>query len=364
MYFQPTINIDKSLKTLNIMIKVRPARKSDNEALLSIHKNSPQGTTIILSTDSSPDYFNRTKAYKNSHVFVAEENGNVIGASSCAIIDTVIDGKTCKARYGFGVMVDPAHRRKGVAFQLGNQAMELLKEKVDLRFAIIIQGNTPSINLITKRGSKLMRDFHNVSLFVYKGPPAEHPEYIRSMREEDTEDVVALLNKHYKEYDLYKPYTKTSFLQEIERKPFYEIGDINLYVDEKGVRACLGLWDYNKILRLSILDIPQEMIDQSIASNAPFIPEKGLTLVNYYGTHLAYDDEGLCSDLVRYSLNELNDRGAHYLNIPLDVESQAYGWVSKLPNITTPFHLFAKPSEGKVFPMMGKNPIYVDSAHL
>ena len=346
------------------MIKVRPARASDNEALLSIHKNSPQGTTIILSTDSSPDYFNRTKAYKNSHVFVAEENGKVVGSSSCAILDTVIDGKPCKARYGFGVMVDPAHRRKGVAYQLGNQALHLLNEEVDLRFAIIIQGNTPSISLITKRGSKLMRDFHSVALFVYKGPPSEHPEYIRPMREEDTEDVVALLNRHYKGYDLYKPYTKTSFLQEIERKPFYELSDINLYVDEDGVRACLGLWDYNKILRLSILDIPQEMIDQSIASNAPFIPEKGLTLVNYYGTHLAYDDEGIVMDLVRHSLNELSNREAHYLQIPLDVESQAYGLLSKLPNMMTPFHIFAKPSEGKEFPGMGKNPVYVDSAHL
>jgi len=343
---------------------VRPARESDNEALLSIHRNSPQGTTIILSTDSSPNYFNRTKAYKNSHVFVAEENGQVIGASSCAIIDTIVDGKPCKARYGFGVMVDPAHRRKGVAYELGNQALTLLNYEVDLRFAIIIQGNIPSINLITKRGSKLMRDFHDVALFVYKGPPSEHPENIRPMRKKDTEDVIALLNRQYEGYDLYKPYTKTSFLQEIERKPFFEISDINLYFDEDGVRACLGLWDYNKILRLSILDIPQAMIDQSIASKAPFIPEKGLTLVNYYGTHLAYDDEDIVMDLLRYSLNELNDRDAHYLHIPLDVDSHAYDLVSKLPNIITPFHIFAKPSEGRIFPGIGKNLVYVDSAHL
>ena len=62
------------------MITVRKTRPSDNEALIDIQRRSPQGVDFVLGTDSSPDYFNRTMPYANGHVFVAEEDGQVVRA--------------------------------------------------------------------------------------------------------------------------------------------------------------------------------------------------------------------------------------------------------------------------------------------
>lgn len=347
------------------MITVRKTRPSDNEALIDIQRRSPQGVDFVLGTDSSPDYFNRTMPYANGHVFVAEEDGQVVGASSCAFLNTVVSGVPCNAVYGYGLMVDPDHRRKGIATQLNREVTSFIDEQgVDLRFLVIIEGNVPSINLVNKLGYTLLRDFLRVSVMMHKGQAPAHPEHIRQMEEADAGDVVELLNEYYRGYDLYVPFTVESLLDEIERYPFFEMDDIHLYVDEDGLQACIGCWDYNKITRYSVLKIPQEMRDAAIASNAPFIPEMGMTFSMYFSHYPAYRDEGGFVDLMRFINGILRGRGVHYITVPVNAGTPMHDLLVGFPHVVSNTHLYVKPTEGNEFPDLGKNKVYVDPAHL
>jgi len=350
------------------LITVRKARPSDNEALLDIQNRSPQGTDFVLGTDSSPDYFNRTRPYEDSHVFVAEEDGQVVGASSCAFLDTVVSGIPCKATYGYGLMVDPDHRRKGIATRLSEEVTSYIDERgVDLRFVVIIEGNVPSINLVNKLGYTLLHDFLRVSVFMHKGQAPAHPEYIRGMEKADAGDVVELLNEHYRGYDLYVPFTVESLLAEIERYPFFSLEDIHLYVDEDGLQACLGCWDYNKITRYSVLKIPQEMIDNAAANahvRLPFIPELGMLFSMYFSHYPAYRAEGTFMDLMMHINEVLHGRGVHYITVPVNAGTPMHDLLARFPNVVSNTHLYVKPTEGREFPDLGKRLVYIDPAHL
>jgi ribosomal protein S18 acetylase RimI-like enzyme len=347
------------------LITVRKARPSDNEALLDIQTRSPQGTDFVLGTDSSPDYFNRTRPYEDGHVFVAEEDGQVVGASSCAFLETVVSGVPCKAVYGYGLMVDPDHRRKGIATQLNREGTSYIDERgVDLRFVVIIEGNVPSINLVNKLGYTLLHDFLRVSVMMHKGQAPAHPEHIRCMEKADAGDVVELLNEYYRGYDLYVPFTVESLLAEIERYPFFSLEDIHLYVDEDGLQACLGCWDYNKITRYSVLKMPQEMKEQAIANKAPFIPELGMIFSMYFSHYPAYRAEEAFMDLLMHANEVLRGRRVHYITVPVNAGTPMHELLVRFPHVVSNTHLYVKPSEGNEFPDLGKNKVYIDPAHL
>jgi len=347
------------------MVIVRKAVPSDNEALLDIQSRSPQGTFFVLGADGSPDYFNRTKPYRDGHVFVAEEDGQVVGSSACAFVDTVVSGIPCKASYGYGLMVDPDHRRKGIASKMGNEVRAFIDEKgVDLRFVIIIEGNVPSINLVKKLEYIPLHDFLRVTVMMHEGIAPASPKYIRPMEEADVNDVVDLLNEYYLGYDLYLPFTSESLLDEIDRYPFFSMDDIYLYEDESGLQACLGNWNYNKIIRYSVLKMPQQMIDGALASNAPFIPELGMTLVHYFSHYPAFRGEAGFIDLVRYTNNMLKGRGVHNMTFPVNAGTPIHNLLSKFPHTVGNTHIFAKPVGDRDFPNLGKNHVYVETAHL
>lgn len=347
------------------MIKVRKAEASDNESLLNIQIRSPQGTDFVLQTDSSPDFFNRTRSYENGYVFVAEENGVLVGTSSYAIMDTVLSGVECKAGYGFGLMVDPDHRRKGISTYLGKSMNGFIEaQDVDFRFAMIIEGNTPSLRQIEKRGFTHFNDFQRMTLIIHDGQPPVNPEHIRSMKESDAEELAKLLNNHYTGYDLYKPLTEKSLLKEIDRYPFFDIENILLYENDQGIQASLGYWDYDKIMRLSILKAPDAMIEAAIASNAPFIPKEGNTLSHYLSIYPALRDAKAFTDLVRYANKLLWKKKVHNLSIPVNVGTPTHTVLSGFPHIPGNMHIMAKPQKGTKFPNWGKNPVYIDPAHL
>jgi GNAT superfamily N-acetyltransferase len=347
------------------MVTVRKARSSDNEELLDIQRRSPQGTFFVLGLDSSPNYFNRTKPYVNGHVFVAEEDKQVVGSSSCAFLDTVVSGIPCKASYGYGLMVDPNHRRKGIATKLGDQVRAFIdKEGVDLRFVIIVEGNVPSINLVNKLGYSLLHDFLRVSVYMHEGQEPAQPKYIRNMKKTDAGNVAELLNEYYHGYDLYVPFTEESLLEEIDRYPFFEMDDIILYENGMGLQACLGCWNYNKITRYSVNKVPQEMIDAMTASNAPFIPKLSQTFSMYFSHYPAYRDEASIIDLVRYTNRVLREREVNYITFPVNAGTSLHNLLAEFPHVINNTHIYAMPVGDIEFPDMGKNHVYVEPAHL
>lgn len=78
------------------MIRIREANEEDNGVLIELDKKCPMGTNLVLSHDSAPDYFARSRPFKDWHVLVATENNRIVGSVGYAIRDTYVSGKPCK----------------------------------------------------------------------------------------------------------------------------------------------------------------------------------------------------------------------------------------------------------------------------
>ena len=63
-------------------MNVREAVAEDNDELQELQAKCPQGTTLVVSTVNTPDFFARAKAYESYKVFVACEGQRNNGVKS------------------------------------------------------------------------------------------------------------------------------------------------------------------------------------------------------------------------------------------------------------------------------------------
>lgn len=83
----------------------------------------------------APDWLNKTRVFiekvrQELHYqgFIAEINGQVVGSVSCQLLELYpILNLEYKKGYIWGLYVDPAHRRQGIAKQLMQRAQRYLK---------------------------------------------------------------------------------------------------------------------------------------------------------------------------------------------------------------------------------------------
>ncbi len=184
------------------MIQIREAIKDDNDALNELQKKCPMGTSLVLGIDSSPDYFARSRPFEEWQVLVAVENSTIIGSAAYAISDTCVEGKQIKTAFEYGFIVDPLHRRKGIAEELQRHIEETsLKKNVKLLHLDIIEDNLPSIGLFSKMGFKKVKDCTTFSLMPYKKLRTVEDANIRSMNEADADAVTELINEMYRDYE-------------------------------------------------------------------------------------------------------------------------------------------------------------------
>ena len=142
------------------MIRIREATEADNHALIELQTQCPQGTSFVLGVDSSPDFFARSRPFKDWHVFVATKDDSIIGSAACAFNDTQVGGRRLRTALEYGFIVDPKHRRKGIAANLQKKIEQTaLKRNVDLLHLDIMKDNLPSMNLFWKMGFRRARDF-------------------------------------------------------------------------------------------------------------------------------------------------------------------------------------------------------------
>jgi len=195
------------------MIRIREANEEDNGVLIELERKCPMGTNLVLSHDSSPDYFARSRPFKDWHVLVATENNRIVGSVGYAIRDAYVSGRPCKTAYEYGFMVDPQHRRKGIATQLQKRVERLaLQKNVDLLHLNVTEENVPSMNLLSKMGFKLIKHCTVFSLMVYKKQKLVEEVTVRSMEKTDIEKVVSMINDMYHDYGFFRPFQSEDFV--------------------------------------------------------------------------------------------------------------------------------------------------------
>lgn len=97
---------------------IREATVNDNEELKHLQAQCPQGTSLILSTVNTPDFFARAKAYESYKVYAACEGDTIIASHAWALRNALVSGKLSRMGYFFQTFVHPNHRKKNIAKRL------------------------------------------------------------------------------------------------------------------------------------------------------------------------------------------------------------------------------------------------------
>jgi len=352
---------------------IREATEHDNYALNELQRKCPMGTSLVLGVDSSPDFFARSRPFRDWRVFATVENDNVVGSAAFAVSDTYVEGRQVKAAYEYGFIVDPLHRRKGIAEKLQKHIEQVaLNNDVELLHLDIIEDNTPSIDLFSKMGFKKVKDCIEISLMPHKKQKISAEENIRSMEEADVDDVTSLLNETYRGYDFFAPFKPEDFLEYLKRIPHFDFHNILVLERDGNLEACLGIWEYDKVRKYIVeklnwrLSLQTSLIKMiGIFTRMPYIPKPGEALMSYNLATLAYKKTESMLELFKKAINTALDNKVNFINLTIDPLSSMAAILSQFKFQTRiKLHVFAKSLVQERFPNSWDRKIYVDVAEM
>ena len=350
------------------MIKIRKATQKDNQALIELQTKCPSGTSIIMNVDSSPDFFARSKPFKDWTVLVAVNDGKIVGSAGYAINDAIVEGKQVKTAYEYGFMVDPQERRKGIAAKLQESIEQNAAERnVDLLHLTIIEDNIPSINFFSKMGFEKVKDCATLSIMVYKKQKLTKEVNIRIVEKSDLSEIANMINEMYHNYNFFHPFKTEDLLNYIKRMPGFDLQNMFVFHDQHGVKACIGYWDYAKVRKYIIQKLNWRLKVQlsllkliGLFAEMPRIPKPGEPFLSYNLTTLAFKDAESIMDLIKHVINIALKNGINILNIPVDLSSPAAEVLSRFRHARIGLQFLAKPLSGKKLPRLDENKLYID----
>ena len=241
-------------------MKIREAAPTENKELQRIQAESPQGKSLIVSTVNIPNFFSRARAYRSHKVFVAEEKGCIVGSAACAIREAVLANRVQHVGYEFQYFTSPGHRRHGIARELRNKIeSHLIEQGVVLSYALIMKGNLPSIRLFEREGFQLHRKLIMRAIVVNKEVEVPQKKCIRPITDHDLQAVADLLNKTWEGREFYEPTSAAMLADQIARVPSFDYSNLLVLEDQGHIQACVGLWDWSKIMRITVLRLNLQM---------------------------------------------------------------------------------------------------------
>ena len=345
-------------------MEIRDAIPADNDSLLELQKMSPMGRALIIQLDGSPDYFNRSRGYKDWHVIVAEEEGKILGTASYAVQDKLLMGEKVSMVYEYSFMVHPDARRRGIASILQKE-IEERNQGADYLHLNITEDNVVSAAFFTKMGFIPMRSCSMFMMMAYKEFETD-PYRIRPMKEGDIPVVVDLMNETYKGYEFFTPFTEASFREHYSRLPFFDLDDIYVFEHET-IRAVAGLWDYNKVMSMTMLGFDTKRNLMRLVVNflgrfteMPRMPGVGENMSLGYITPLSYGDPESANQLMLHMLNLARGKGIGLVSAILDRESHVTEILKDIRNLDGGFMWHIKPLSGNQIPELEGKQLYVD----
>jgi len=343
---------------------IREAVQDDNPKLIELQKKCPMGSDMKLQMDSSPDFFNRSKGYEDWNVLVAEEEGIILGSAGYAVQHKPIGDETYSMVYEYGFMVDPEARRKGVASSLQIEIEKRVSD-ADYLHLNITEDNIASHSFFKGHGFKPVKKCAPFMVMAYKEHKVENLK-IRKMRDGDIPVVIELLNETYRDYELYEPFTESSFRENYGKLPFYSLDNIYLF-EQDTVLAVAGIWDYDKVMKFTLLEFNNRWKMMRLMTKImglftamPKMPGAGEQMSNWYLTPLGYRAPESANQLIGYLLNLAKKQGVGMISLPIDVDSPIKEVLSGYRYSEGSFTWYMKSVSGKKLPEMGTRPLYVD----
>jgi ribosomal protein S18 acetylase RimI-like enzyme len=350
------------------LASIRIANDADNTELLNLEKMCPQGTSLVLQFDRSPDFFLRSRVYDNYKVYVAEEEGKIIGTVGATLKEFNMNKEAVKGFYIYDLRVHPAFRGKGIGSKLVQQVM-VEEDEADLAYGIIVEDNYPSVALFKRLGFQNIHDLTLLNAPLYKRQEQISGK-IREMTVDDAPSVVNLINHHCRNNDLFAPLSVDNFLKKTRRLTDYGFQGVQIAEAENQIVACAGLWDYSRILRTSVLRVTArlKMLTYvlrfaNLFTNTMKLPSVGEPFRLMYVTDFAFTGEaGPVRELIKHCISLSYSRGCNFLVFPLDPLNPAIPLIAKYRPVRISYNIYAKSLREKA--LSTQRMIFVDAMDL
>ncbi len=348
---------------------VREATSNDNEALQNLQAQCPMGASLIVSQINTPDFFARAKAYERPNVYVACDHSQIVGSAASAIREAIINGNLKRIGYEFQYFTSPDYRRKGVGRFLHRHIEDSLKkEGAALSFLVIIEGNKPSIRLFEGQGFKLYRTLGMPTVFSYKAVETPSGGQIRPIEPKDMTTVADLLNRTWKGYDFYEPYSAESLARFVDRTPAFTFYDFIVLENHGEILACLGAWDWSQITKLTVKALSSRLrmitLIMDVARFFRPVPRSvkpGTTLKQWCLTLIGFKAPEHLATLLRYMNNSGMKRGIDQIFCVCEKDHEILKALKGLFHVDVGVHLYAKSFDGELDP---KNRVFLNGIDL
>jgi predicted N-acetyltransferase YhbS len=345
---------------------IREATADDNNELEELQAKCPQGTTLIVSTVNTPDFFARVKAYDSYKVYVACIDDHVIGSGACVIRNATVNGQLHRVGYLFQLFVNPEYRRKGIASELFRYREDYLTQQgVALAYVLIIEGNLPSMRYVESQGFKLHRKLTMPGLALYKEMDVQSKGKIRPMVQEDLDAVAKLMNDNWQGYEFYEPTSAESLAAFIQRVPAYSFDNLLVLEDQGKILACLGFWDWRQIMRITVIErsLKMRMIGSLMGLVGRFRPmprgvNAGDTLKQIMLTPIAFKEPAHLALLLRYMNNQALSSGIEQIFCICESNHPLLNSMKGFIRINTGVNLYVKSLKPNIW--MSDKPVFID----
>jgi hypothetical protein len=231
------------------MFSIREATPSDNEALLRLEADSPQGTGISILIDRA-DYFYRSRMHTQARVLLAVEDERIVGVMAFAVKDVLINGVPDRAAYFYDLRGEATYRRSMKRGLL--RLWKTVLEEVQAADAAFLYGhvkcdNYDSLNVATRLGAQEAASFDMLTLPALRGRASPLDAHLDSLDEEVARIERAVGPRLLKPLRLAAAYERGA-----------ELGYLKgIFRVERGASyAQLSAWDLSAIYRGRVLHMP------------------------------------------------------------------------------------------------------------
>lgn len=349
---------------------IREARPDDNEQLMALQLRCPQGMKLTVSNVNTPDFFARTKAYKMAKVFVALDGNRVVGSAAIAVRKAVVNGGICPIGYGFQGFVEPQYRRKGIVNRLAQQAENFaLKQGAVLIYGIILEDNEPSMRWLESRGYKPARKLIIAGLPLYRKMAVSEKGKVRPARQEDLPAIAAIVNKTWQGFEMFEPTSAEAIEQFIMRTPEYDYNNLMVWLEGDQILACLGYWDWRKIMRITVEKLSLKirligMLGRAVGmfKALPAAPKSGDVLKQIVLTPIGFQDPLHLAALLRHLNNRALQMGIEQIFCVCEPDHAILKSMKGFIRINTQLHLYVRSFRGKG--LLEDKPVWLDGIDL
>ncbi|HOG76256.1 MAG TPA: GNAT family N-acetyltransferase [Candidatus Marinimicrobia bacterium] len=321
-------------------MKIRQANLADNQSLLALSRSAPMESRLSVNVDRAPDYFLLANLQgDDARVFVAEQDGVIVGAIGCCLREVLLAGQPTRIGYIGGIKVAAAARKGLTSFRLMNAVANYLRA-VPVEMAIVITMTDNEAMAPILAGRVGMPPFHPINRFVINyifplfRPQVTGGYQIRSFRESDLDHLTRLFTDFFRNYSLTFEWTPKR-LSALLNQPNFSSENILIATKDGRPVAALTWWDQSSFKR-TIVEKYDGWLKTLAGLSKPLkiFPQAGEPLNELQIRHIVYEKEhtSAARDLIRYLFNE-KKRKYRLFRIGFQQNSPLAALLSGLPHL-------------------------------